>query len=148
MTDTFGTPSFLEAFRQPIPENVPIAADSFSVESSEDNDTRDSVGYGRKREIDDLTHAKGSAQRRPTYAEVFSGVRQDSGDPKAFIQLMREFYRDEGIFDHKTIVFSDSLNTELCLQYKAAAEAAGFHPTFGVGTFLTSKLKHNHDDSS
>jgi nicotinate phosphoribosyltransferase len=51
---------------------------------------------------------------------------------------MRNFYDEEGIKDKKTIVFSDSLNLELCFKYKAAAEAAGFQPTFGVGTFLTS----------
>jgi len=52
---------------------------------------------------------------------------------------MREFYDKEGIKDKKTIVFSDSLNIDLCFKYKAAAEAEGFQPTFGVGTFLTSK---------
>ena len=52
---------------------------------------------------------------------------------------MREFYNKEGITEKKTIVFSDSLNVERCIQYKEAADKAGFNPTFGVGTFLTSK---------
>ena len=52
---------------------------------------------------------------------------------------MRDFYDQVGIKDRKTIVFSDSLNIERCLEYKKAAETAGFQPTFGVGTFLTSK---------
>jgi nicotinate phosphoribosyltransferase len=75
-----------------------------------------------------------------TYAEVFTGVRQDSGDPLNFIKMMREFYYQESITDKKTVVFSDSLNVELCLKYKAEAEAQGLQPTFGVGTFLTSKM--------
>jgi len=35
-------------------------------------------------------------------------------------------------------VFSDSLNIDLCLEYKKIAEDAGFQPTFGIGTFLTN----------
>ncbi|KAF2751903.1 nicotinate phosphoribosyltransferase-like protein [Sporormia fimetaria CBS 119925] len=73
-----------------------------------------------------------------TYAQAFAGTRQDSGDPLEFVRMMREFYDAQGIKDKKTIVFSDSLNIDLCLKYKAAAEAQGFQPTFGVGTFLTN----------
>jgi len=105
LTDTFGTPAFLQAFKQKI---------------SPPNEEAETTAR--------------------TYADVFTGVRQDSGDPLDFIKMMREFYDQQGIQDKKTIVFSDSLNIELCLKYKAAAEAAGFQPTFGVGTFLTSKL--------
>jgi nicotinate phosphoribosyltransferase len=72
---------------------------------------------------------------------MFTGVRQDSGDPLDFIKMMREFYDSHGITDKKVMVFSDSLNLELCSKYKAAAEAQGFQPTFGVGTFFTSKSK-------
>ena len=39
------------------------------------------------------------------------------------------------------MVFSDSLDIEHCLEYKAIAEKAGFNPTFGVGTFFTSKFE-------
>ncbi|KAF2198288.1 nicotinate phosphoribosyltransferase [Delitschia confertaspora ATCC 74209] len=102
LTDTFGTPAFLQAFKQQI--------------SSPDD-------------------GKTSCQ---TYAQVFAGVRQDSGDPLDFIKMMREFYDQQGINDKKTIVFSDSLNLDLCFKYKAAAEAEGFQPTFGVGTFFTN----------
>jgi nicotinate phosphoribosyltransferase len=53
--------------------------------------------------------------------------------------MVREFYDSQGITDKKTVVFSDSLDIEHCLEYKAIAEEAGFNPTFGVGTFFTSK---------
>ena len=99
LTDTFGTPAFLRAFKNKVP----------------------------------------SSATGKTYAQVYTGVRQDSGDPLDFIKMMREFYDQEHIKDRKTIIFSDSLNIDLCLKYKAAAEAQGFQPTFGVGTFLTSE---------
>lgn len=111
LTDTFGTRSFLEAFKKPIKylpgtPNVPLAnADIVSSKS---------------------------------YAEVFAGVRQDSGDPTEFVKMIRKFYDEQGIKDKKTVVFSDSLDIEKCIQYKKVSEAAGLQPTFGVGTFLTN----------
>ncbi len=80
----------------------------------------------------------GETTRAETYAEVFTGVRQDSGDPLEFIKTMRTFYDQENIKTKKTIVFSDSLNVERCIEYKVAAENAGFQPNFGVGTFFTN----------
>lgn len=77
---------------------------------------------------------------KKSYAEVFVGVRQDSGDPETFVKLMRKFYDSQGIKQKKTIVFSDSLDVELCLKYHKAAQEAGFGVSFGVGTFLTSEF--------
>jgi len=71
------------------------------------------------------------------YAQVFSGIRQDSGDPKDYAKLAADFYQSQGITG-KSLVFSDSLNTELCIEYKAIAEKYGFKPSFGVGTFFTN----------
>ena len=73
-----------------------------------------------------------------SYAEVFTGVRQDSGDPEEFIKLLRQYYNKIGIND-KTIIFSDSLTVEKCKKYKALAEGDGFMASFGIGTHLTSK---------
>lgn len=78
----------------------------------------------------------------PSYAQIFTGTRQDSGDPLDFIQMMRTFYDSQNIKDPKTIVFSDSLNVDKCIKYKKATEAAGLTPSFGVGTFFTNDFWH------
>ena len=78
----------------------------------------------------------------PTYAQIFTGTRQDSGDPLDFIQMMKAFYTSQGIKDKKTIVFSDSLNVEKCIKYKDATLNAGLTPSFGVGTFFTNDFWH------
>lgn len=120
LTDTFGTPIFLRAFGEKIPDLATI--------------TVGAAAAGKRLE--------GEKESGKSFAEVFAGVRQDSGDPATFVKLMREFYDKEGIKDKKTIVFSDSLNIELCLEYKKISEEAGFQPTFGVGTFLTNDFVH------
>ena len=115
LTDTFGTQEFLRAFSLPVtPAREGGSVDAFKTPDG----------------------------RVKTYAEVFTGVRQDSGDPATYVQLIRDYYTKEGISEKKTIVFSDSLNIERCLEYKKVAEDAGLQPTFGVGTFLTNDFVH------
>lgn len=120
LTDTFGTPTFLKAFAQKPPELTTIKPWAPGSDS------------GTFAEI----------ETSKTFAETFAGVRQDSGDPSNFVKVMREFYDQQGIKDRKTIVFSDSLNLDLCFEYKKIAEEAGFQPTFGIGTFLTNDFVH------
>lgn len=72
-----------------------------------------------------------------TYAQVFAGIRQDSGDPKEYVKMAADFYTSQGL-SGKALVFSDSLNTEKCIEYKKLAEEHGFKPSFGVGTFFTN----------
>lgn len=122
LTDTFGTPEFLRAFAGPV---VPPPARATDPLPEPRADEEGEGGKGRK-----------------TYAKIFTGVRQDSGDPEAYVKMMREFYDAQGITDKKTIVFSDSLNIDKCLEYKKIAEAAGFTPTFGIGTYLTNDFVH------
>ncbi len=85
-----------------------------------------------------LDEKKYTGPRPVTYAQAFKGVRQDSGDPATFVETMRDFYDSAGIKDSKTIVFSDSLNIDTCLEYRALAEKSGFTSSFGVGTFFTN----------
>lgn len=115
LTDTFGTPEFLKSFSRPVrPVEGGMSAENFN-------------------------RPDGSPK---TYAELFTGVRQDSGDPKEYTKSMRQYYDSQGIKDKKVIVFSDSLDIDRCLEYKAASEAYHFQPTFGVGTFLTNDFVH------
>jgi nicotinate phosphoribosyltransferase len=77
---------------------------------------------------------------RGDLAKQFAGVRQDSGDPKEFVDRIVDFYRDQKIDPStKTIVFSDGLNVERCIELCKYAFEKGIKPSFGVGTFMTSK---------
>ncbi|TVY46770.1 Nicotinate phosphoribosyltransferase [Lachnellula occidentalis] len=129
LTDTFGTPVFLESFKQPIPRMTTAGPGALSedVKTSE---------VPLETSVDRIN---GKAK---TFADVFAGVRQDSGDPADFVKIMRQFYDEQGIKDKKTIVFSDSLNIDLCIEYKKISDAAGFNTTFGVGTFFTNDFIH------
>jgi nicotinate phosphoribosyltransferase len=123
LTDTFGTPVFLRAFCQPIP-------------------TIGETVRGELSTSEPPSELPVNGIKAKTFAQVFTGVRQDSGDPANFVRMMREFYDKEGITEQKTIVFSDSLNIDLCLEYQRISEEAGFKCTFGVGTFFTNDFVH------
>jgi len=70
-----------------------------------------------------------------------SGVRQDSGDPIAFVPRIVRHYKEHNVDPKsKTIVFSDSLDVDRCLELKKWADKHGIGSSFGVGTFLTSIL--------
>jgi nicotinate phosphoribosyltransferase len=72
-------------------------------------------------------------------ASKCSGVRQDSGDPIAFVPRIVRHYKENNVSPReKTIVFSDSLDVERCLELKKWADKHGIGSSFGVGTFLTS----------
>ena len=145
LTDTFGTPAFLEAFRCTIPSfTAPGAGAATTSQTSRATSVTSELGADTISNTVPPIKASsatvdGTSVQTETYADVFTGTRQDSGDPLEYIKIMRDFYNQEGTKGKKTIVFSDSLNVDRCLEYRAAAEEAGFQPSFGVGTFLTSK---------
>jgi nicotinate phosphoribosyltransferase len=76
------------------------------------------------------------------HACLFDGVRHDSGDPIAFIDMAINRYKELGIDPMtKSIVFSDSLNFEKCVQIKKACEGR-IKCMFGIGTNLTCDTGH------
>ncbi|PHH54803.1 Nicotinate phosphoribosyltransferase [Ceratocystis fimbriata CBS 114723] len=114
LTDTFGTPEFLRSFSLPVK----------NPDGSDNDKFRRPDGKLR------------------TYADVFAGVRQDSGDPATYVKILSDYFKKANITEKKLIVFSDSLNIERCIEYKKIAEDHGFIPTFGVGTYLTNDFVH------
>ena len=120
LTDTFGTPNFFEAFQKPTV---------------------------RRRRSSAAFDGPPEAEQQPTFVEVFGGIRQDSGDPKEYVKLASDFYDSIGA-KKQTIVFSDSLNVEKCLEYKEVAEMHGFTPSFGIGTFFTNDFRHQSDGTT
>ncbi|KLJ08127.1 nicotinate phosphoribosyltransferase [Blastomyces silverae] len=153
LTDTFGTPAFLDAFSKPMPgyTTATQGAEGTMASFAAGNSTTDNLSETEPpiaAPIDSSAALKKEEQHAPstkTYAQAFTGVRQDSGDPVYFVKMVRDFYDKEGIKDKKTLVFSDSLNLQLCLDYKVVAEEAGFQPVFGVGTFLTNDFSQLSD---
>ncbi|KAK2733660.1 nicotinate phosphoribosyltransferase [Myotisia sp. PD_48] len=131
LTDTFGSPTFFDAFCRPVP------VDPAAVRGPEDVHTPSGLTPSRlgfPSEVPSRTSEEHGDTAR-TYAQIFTGIRQDSGDPIYFVKMARDFYDKQGIKDKKTVVFSDSLNIDLCLDYKVVAEEAGFQPVFGVDDF-------------
>ena len=76
-----------------------------------------------------------------TFSTLFSGVRHDSGDPKAWGDMMIEHYKSLGIDPKtKTLLFSDSLNfdkaSDLNKYFKDRIKVA-----FGIGTYISNDTK-------
>jgi nicotinate phosphoribosyltransferase len=73
--------------------------------------------------------------------KLFDGVRQDSGDPFAFINKVVQHYHLLGIDPMtKTIVFSDSLNVKLACRIAVACKGK-IRCSFGIGTNFTNDFQ-------
>jgi nicotinate phosphoribosyltransferase len=74
------------------------------------------------------------------YAKLFDGVRHDSGSPFEFVDKTVNHYKKLGIDPNlKQIVFSDSLNTNLCIEIHNYCKGK-IKDSFGVGTHLTNDV--------
>lgn len=75
------------------------------------------------------------------FAKLYDGVRQDSGDAFLFAEKMVAHYRKLGIdSSSKTIVFSDSLNAEKCVELKKYCDGLRIKCSFGIGTALSNSF--------
>ena len=73
-----------------------------------------------------------------TYATLFSGVRQDSGDPMKWGDKMIKHYEELGIDPKtKTLLFSDSLDFEKAHNINAYFEGRA-KVAFGIGTYVAN----------
>lgn len=74
------------------------------------------------------------------YAELFTGVRHDSGDPYKFVDIMFIHYLNLGIDPKdKTIVFSDGLTTDEAIKISEYCMNK-IKCSFGIGTHLTNDI--------
>lgn len=74
------------------------------------------------------------------FAKLFDGVRHDSSDPFEFADKTVSHYKKLGIDPNlKQIVFSDSLNTNLCIEIHNHCKGK-IRDSFGVGTHLTNDV--------
>ena len=78
----------------------------------------------------------------PHFAQRWTGLRQDSGDPFAFAPRAKQVYEQLGVdYTKKTIIFSDALNVEKALKLKKQCDELGFKCAFGIGTSLSNDFK-------
>lgn len=74
------------------------------------------------------------------FAKLFDGIRHDSSDPFEFTDKGVNHYKKLGIDPTlKQIVFSDSLNTNLCIEIHNHCKGK-IKDSFGVGTHLTNDV--------
>ena len=74
------------------------------------------------------------------FAKLFDGVRHDSNSPFEFTDKWVKKYKELNIDPNdKQIVFSDSLNTQLCIEIHNYCNGK-IKDSFGVGTHLTNDV--------
>jgi nicotinate phosphoribosyltransferase len=75
------------------------------------------------------------------FAMLFSGVRQDSGNPYEFVDRIVKAYKCHNIDPmSKFIIFSDGLNVEECISLKKYCDGK-IKCSFGIGTNLTNDFE-------
>jgi len=73
-------------------------------------------------------------------AQIYDGLRHDSGDPIAFAYEAADFYIENGIQpSSKKIVFSDGLTVDRAEEIYEACKGVT-KPSFGIGTHFTNDL--------
>lgn len=77
------------------------------------------------------------------HAQLFTSLRQDSGDPLAFVNKALKRYEELNVNSKiKYIVFSDSLNVDKAIEIRNyCGDRIG--ATFGIGTNLTADVGNN-----
>ncbi|EGF98189.1 uncharacterized protein MELLADRAFT_40951 [Melampsora larici-populina 98AG31] len=72
----------------------------------------------------------------------WTGLRQDSGNPKEFVKLVKQLWINLGIDPKsKLIVFSDGLDVQKCLELHKFCKEEGVNESYGIGTHLTNDFQ-------
>ncbi|TPX52977.1 nicotinate phosphoribosyltransferase [Synchytrium endobioticum] len=72
----------------------------------------------------------------------YDGVRQDSGDPKKFVDAWVQHCQNVGVdVGTKVVVFSDSLSVDLCSDLQEYCRKRGVVARYGIGTHFTNDFK-------
>ncbi|KAH9824384.1 Quinolinate phosphoribosyl transferase [Melampsora americana] len=83
----------------------------------------------------------------PDRVKRWSGLRQDSGDPKDFVLSAKALWNQIGIDPKsKLIVFSDGLDVEKCIELHQFCEEEGVNESYGIGTHLTNDFDELDQD--
>ncbi|WRT67645.1 nicotinate phosphoribosyltransferase [Kwoniella shivajii] len=88
----------------------------------------------------------------PERALRWSTLRQDSGDPFAFVQSAKEAWkviedksgikREDGVVAKgRRVIFSDGLDIQKAIELQKGCDEIGMSASFGIGTFLTNDFK-------
>lgn len=96
-------------------------------------DTFSSKAFFKVSLLSDFMHASQAQEggqeflANPKQAQLWHGLRQDSGDPFVFAPQAKDVYAQLGI-DHrqKTIIYSDALTVDKVLKLKDQCDGLGF----------------------
>jgi nicotinate phosphoribosyltransferase len=90
-----------------------------------------------------------SAFNGKRFGQIFSGLRNDSGDPMAFTSVAKQYYLDYAKSDQaehhaspqRTLMFSETeeMDLNLCLEWTRVAHEAGFKTIYAVGSDFYGK---------
>ncbi|PWY99957.1 nicotinate phosphoribosyltransferase [Testicularia cyperi] len=81
-------------------------------------------------------------------ARRWRGLRQDSGDSKAFALKATQVYKQLGIDPlSKVVVYSDALTVQRCIDLAAYSTHIGIGAGFGIGTNLTNDFRRTKSRS-
>lgn len=78
----------------------------------------------------------------PDRASKWTGLRQDSGDPKTFGINAKRAWQSIGVDPRtKLIIFSDGLDVNTCCELHKFCESEGLKESYGIGTHFTNDFE-------
>jgi nicotinate phosphoribosyltransferase len=83
------------------------------------------------------------------FCDIFTGLRHDSGEPLEWLNWIEKYYENtrrdvetaaarSSLSTRKTLMFSESLTIQKCIELKGQVQARGFDVVFSMTSHLTS----------